>query len=40
MLEVLIAFAKDEHGTTAIQYGLIVALVSVVAVSALESLVS
>ena len=40
MFNTLIAFAKDESGATAINYGLIMALVSVAAVSALELLVS
>ena len=40
MFKTLIAFAKDEAGATAINYGLIMALVSVAAVSALELLVS
>ena len=40
MFKTLIVFAKDESGATAINYGLIMALVSVAAVSALELLVS
>ena len=38
MFNTLIAFANDESGATAIEYGLIAALVSVAAISALESL--
>ena len=40
MFKTLIAFAKDESAAAAINYGLIMALVSVAAVSALELLVS
>ena len=38
MFNTLIAFANDESGATAIEYGLIAALVSVAAITALESL--
>ena len=40
MFNTLIAFANDESGATAIEYGLIAALVSVAAISALEYLSS
>ena len=38
MFNTLIAFANDESGATAIEYGLIAALVSVAAITALQSL--
>lgn len=38
MFNKLIAFAQDESGATAIEYGLIAALVSVAAITALQSL--
>jgi len=38
MFNRLIAFAQDESGATAIEYGLIAALVSVAAITALQSL--
>ena len=38
MFDKLIGFAKDESGATAIEYGLIAALVSVAAITALQSL--
>ncbi len=38
MLKVLRAFAKDDSGATAIEYGLISALVSVAAIGALTAL--
>ena len=38
MLKVLRAFAKDDSGATAIEYGLIAALVSVAAIGALTAL--
>ena len=38
MLRMIQAFAKDESGATAIEYGLIAALVAVAAISALEAL--
>ena len=38
MFDKLIGFAQDESGATAIEYGLIAALVSVAAITALQSL--
>lgn len=38
MLRMIQAFAKDESGATAIEYGLIAALVAVAAISALDAL--
>ena len=38
MFTTLIAFANDDSGATAIEYGLIAALVSVAAITALQSL--
>ena len=38
MLNKLLLFAKDESGATAIEYGLIAALVSVAAIAALRGL--
>lgn len=38
MLTQVLAFAGDESGATAIEYGLIAALVSVAAITALQSL--
>lgn len=38
MLHTIKDFAKDESGATAIEYGLIAALVAVAAISALEAL--
>lgn len=38
MSKLLARFAKDENGATAIEYGLIAALVSVVAIGALTAL--
>ncbi len=38
MLKVIRAFANDESGATAIEYGLIAALVSVAAIGALTAL--
>ncbi len=38
MFAKIIAFARDEDGATAIEYGLIAALVSVAAIGALTSL--
>ncbi len=38
MFAKMIAFARDEDGATAIEYGLIAALVSVAAIGALTSL--
>ena len=38
MLRTLIRFAKDEDGATAIEYGLIAALVSVAAIGALTAM--
>ena len=38
MFNTLIAFANDDSGATAIEYGLIAALVSVAAITALQSL--
>ena len=38
MREMMIAFIKDEEGATAIEYGLIAALVSVAAIGALTAM--
>jgi pilus assembly protein Flp/PilA len=38
MLNMLSQFAKDESGATAIEYGLIAALVSVAAIAALKAM--
>jgi pilus assembly protein Flp/PilA len=38
MLKVIRTFAKDESGATAIEYGLIAALVSVAAIGALTAM--
>ena len=38
MLNKLLSFAKDESGATAIEYGLIAALVSVAAIAALRGM--
>ena len=38
MFRMIKAFAKDEEGATAIEYGLIAALVAVAAISALDAL--
>ena len=38
MLNTITAFINDESGATAIEYGLIAALVSVAAITALQSL--
>jgi pilus assembly protein Flp/PilA len=38
MLNKLLEFAKDESGATAIEYGLIAALVSVAAIAALRGM--
>ena len=38
MRELMIAFVKDEEGATAIEYGLIAALVSVAAIGALTAM--
>jgi pilus assembly protein Flp/PilA len=38
MIHSLISFAKDEEGATAIEYGLIAALVSVAAIGALTAM--
>ena len=38
MLNVIRTFAKDESGATAIEYGLIAALVSVAAIAALQGM--
>ena len=38
MITKMIAFAKDEEGATAIEYGLIAALVSVAAIGALTAM--
>ena len=38
MFNKMIVFAQDESGATAIEYGLIAALVSVAAITALQSL--
>ncbi len=38
MLKIIHAFANDESGATAIEYGLIAALVSVAAIGALTAL--
>ena len=38
MFKTLINFAKDESGATAIEYGLIAALVAIAAIAALSSL--
>ena len=38
MLNKLLLFAKDESGATAIEYGLIAALVSVAAIAALRGM--
>ena len=38
MLKMLSQFAKDESGATAIEYGLIAALVSVAAIAALKAM--
>lgn len=38
MLRMIQAFAKDESGATAIEYGLIAALVGVAAITALDAL--
>ena len=38
MFKFLARFAKDENGATAIEYGLIVALISVVIVTAMTTL--
>ncbi len=38
MIAMMISFVKDEDGATAIEYGLIAALVSVAAIGALSAL--
>ncbi len=38
MMKSLLTFAKDESGATAIEYGLIAALVSVAAIAALRGM--
>ena len=38
MFRMIKAFAKDEEGATAIEYGLIAALIAVAAISALDAL--
>ena len=38
MLKIIGSFAKDESGATAIEYGLIAALVSVAAIAALQGM--
>ena len=38
MFRMIKAFAKDEEGATAIEYGLIAALVALAAISALDAL--
>lgn len=38
MLSHIVAFFKDDSGVTIIEYGLIVALISVIAIAALTSL--
>lgn len=38
MLSVIRSFAKDDSGATAIEYGLIAALVSVAAIAALQGM--
>jgi pilus assembly protein Flp/PilA len=37
-MDTLIAFLKDEKGATAVEYGLIVALISVAAIAAMTGL--